>query len=167
MSGNLWMFSDMLDDEDIEMLKRDFITYYQGADYYGLGLKIFTRMAREAGAVYKIGKKVLIRRDIFEEYLRQIYSKMMKAKTLGDKEEAASFDKEKKTMRTGALIVDQESGRMDIRFGLEEYYGGLHCGECMDVLIDQEWVPTRIEMANDWYLVGIHTDQLVGLTVRI
>lgn len=75
MSGNLWMFSDMLDDEDIEMLKRDFITYYQGADYYGLGLKVFTRMAREAGAVYKIGKKVLIRRRIFEEYLRQLYRK--------------------------------------------------------------------------------------------
>lgn len=71
MSGNLWMFSDMLDDEDIEMLKRDFITYYQGADYYGLGLKMFTRMAHEAGAVYKIGKKVLIRRSIFDEYLRQ------------------------------------------------------------------------------------------------
>ena len=75
MSGSLWMFSDMLDDEDIEMLKRDFITYYQGADYYGLGLKEFTRMAREAGAVYKIGKKVLIRRSIFEEYLRQLYRK--------------------------------------------------------------------------------------------
>ena len=75
MSGNLWMFSDMLDDEDKEMLKRDFITYYQGADYYGLGLKVFTRMAREAGAVYKIGKKVLIRRSIFEEYLRQLYRK--------------------------------------------------------------------------------------------
>lgn len=75
MSGNLWMFSDMLDDEDIEMLKRDFINYYQGADYYGLGLKVFTRMAREAGAVYKIGKKVLIRRSIFEEYLRQLYRK--------------------------------------------------------------------------------------------
>ena len=58
MSGNLWMFSDMLDDEDIEMLKRDFITYYQGADYYGLDLKVFTRMAHEAGAIYKIGKKV-------------------------------------------------------------------------------------------------------------
>lgn len=25
MSGNLWMFSDMLDDEDIEMQKHDFI----------------------------------------------------------------------------------------------------------------------------------------------
>lgn len=28
MSGNLWMFSDMLDDEDIEMQKHDFITLY-------------------------------------------------------------------------------------------------------------------------------------------
>lgn len=46
MSGNLWMFSDMLDDEDIEMLKRDFITYYQGADYYGLGLKVFNRLVQ-------------------------------------------------------------------------------------------------------------------------
>ena len=45
-----------------------FITLYQGADYYGLGLKVFTRMAREAGSVYKIGKKVLIRRTIFDEY---------------------------------------------------------------------------------------------------
>lgn len=77
MSGNLWMFSDMLDDEDIEMLKRDFITYYQGADYYGLGLKVFTRMAREAGAVYKIGKKVLIRRSIFEEYITSISAKSL------------------------------------------------------------------------------------------
>ena len=33
MSGNLWMFSDKLDDEDIEILKHEFITYYQGADY--------------------------------------------------------------------------------------------------------------------------------------
>ena len=73
MSGNLWMFSDKLDDEDIEMLKREFITYYQGADYYGLGLKMFTRLAREAGAVYKKNKKVLIRRTIFDAYLRKLH----------------------------------------------------------------------------------------------
>ncbi len=72
MSGNLWMFSDQIDDEDIEMLKRDFITYYQGADYYGLGLKMFTRMAHEAGAVYKIGRNVLIKRSLFDAYLRKI-----------------------------------------------------------------------------------------------
>lgn len=70
-------------------------------------------------------------------------------------------------MRMGSLVYDNESGRMDIRFGLDKYYGGLHCGEGMEVLNDEEWIPTRIEMNNDWYLVGIDTDQLVGLTVRI
>ena len=31
----------------LDMMQRDFITYYQGADYYGLGLKVFTRLAHE------------------------------------------------------------------------------------------------------------------------
>lgn len=161
MSGNLWMFSDMLDDEDIEMLKHEFITYYQGADYYGLGLKVFTRMAHEAGAVYKLGKKVLIRRTMFEEYLRRIYRKNL----LEEAEKAAG--KENSKMKQGVLIVDTATGRMDIRFGLEDFYGGLHCGTTMDVLIDEEWVPTRIEMADNWYLVGVQTDNIAGLTVRI
>ena len=84
MSGNLWMFSDMLDDEDIEMQKHDFITLYQGADYYRLGLKVFTRMAREAGSVYKIGKKALIRRTIFDEYLRKVYKKELEKNSSDD-----------------------------------------------------------------------------------
>ena len=70
-------------------------------------------------------------------------------------------------MRQGTMIYDSESGRMDIRFSLEEYYGGLHCGECMDVLIGKKWIPTRIEMGDDWYLVGIRTNRLEGLSVRI
>lgn len=70
-------------------------------------------------------------------------------------------------MKQGSLIYDPESGRMDIRFGLEDYYGGLHCGECMDVLLDGKWIPTRIEMYDEWYLVGIKTDDLIGLVVRI
>lgn len=70
-------------------------------------------------------------------------------------------------MRKGTMIYDAESGRMDIRFGLDEYYGGLHCGECMDVRIGKQWIPTRIEMGDDWYLVGIRTGRLEGLQVRI
>ena len=31
-------------------------------------------------------------------------------------------------MKQGALIFDKESGRYDIRFGLDDYNGGLHCG---------------------------------------
>ena len=115
MSGNLWMFSDMLDDEDIEMQKHDFITLYQGADYYGLGLKVFTRMAREAGSVYKIGKKALIRRTIFDEYLRKVYKKEL--------EKNSSDDSGKELMkRQGTMVTDEDSGRMDIRFGLLDYF---------------------------------------------
>ena len=161
MSGNLWMFSDMLDDEDAKMMQHEFVTYYEGADYYGLGLKVFTRLAHEAGAVYKIGKRVLIRRDIFEEYLR----------ILRRKEDTSEMDENMKSedndMRQGALTLDAQTGRMDIRFDLENYYGGLQCGERLDILINGEWVPTRIEMGDGWDLSGIKTDNLEGLIVRI
>ena len=69
--------------------------------------------------------------------------------------------------RCGVLVYNKEMDRIDIRFGLDDYYGGLHCGQCLDVMIGRRWVPTRIEMANNWYLVGIKTDSLVGLRVRI
>ena len=71
-------------------------------------------------------------------------------------------------MKEGILVYDEIQKRIDIRFGLEEYYGGLHCGECFDVLIGKEWEPTRIEMSEDWYLVGIDKEiGLMGLKVRI
>lgn len=70
-------------------------------------------------------------------------------------------------MREGTLIYDALSGRCDIRFNLEEYYGGLHCGETLEALTDTRWLPTRIEMGEDWYLVGIHTNNILGLRVRI
>ena len=33
---------------------------------------------------------------------------------------------------------------------------GFHCGEYLEVLLDDEWVQTRMEMnpAREWYLVG-------------
>lgn len=71
MSGNLWMFSDKLDDQDILFAQHSFITYNMGSEYYGLSIKVFTRLAREAGAAYKIGKMVRVNREIFEEYLRK------------------------------------------------------------------------------------------------
>ena len=70
-------------------------------------------------------------------------------------------------MREGTLVYDQRQKRIDIRFGLEEYYGGLHCGETLEVLIDGEWKSTRIEMDEDWYLVGLRNVELLGLRARI
>ena len=48
-------------------------------------------------------------------------------------------------MKQGALIYDRESSRYNIRFGLDDYHGGLHCGECFDVFADGKWKPTRID----------------------
>lgn len=71
MSGNVWMFSDEIDDEDLEFMSHDYVTYNMACEYYRLGIKPVVRMAHEAGAIYKIGKKVLIRRSIFEAYMRE------------------------------------------------------------------------------------------------
>ena len=54
MSGDIWKFSDQIDDVDVEMLRRDFITLREGMEYYHLNEKPMVRLAREAGAVYKI-----------------------------------------------------------------------------------------------------------------
>ena len=69
--------------------------------------------------------------------------------------------------RIGTLIYDPSMGRFDIRFGIESYYGGLHCGECFDVKVKDAWIPVRIEMDEDWYLVGLPKTSLSGLTVRM
>lgn len=37
-----------------------------GTEYYGLYEKTFVKLAREAGAVYKIGKMVRVKREILE-----------------------------------------------------------------------------------------------------
>ena len=70
-------------------------------------------------------------------------------------------------MKQGTLIYDPCLDRMDIRFGLNTYLGGLHCGECFDVWTGSQWEATRIERGEDWYLVGIAIQNLVGLRVQI
>lgn len=76
MSGQIWKYSDKMDDRDVIIAQKDFITYKDGCDYYGITEKVIVRLACEAGAVYKIGTKMVrIRRSIFEEYLREICHK--------------------------------------------------------------------------------------------
>ncbi|MDD6352625.1 MAG: DUF6462 family protein [Lachnospiraceae bacterium] len=71
MSGNIWKFSDQLDDADIAFARKEFITYREGEEYYGLSEKQMWTRARASGAIYKIDTKMVrVKRSIFEEYLR-------------------------------------------------------------------------------------------------
>ena len=54
MSGNVWMFSDEIDDEDLEFMSHDYVTYNMACEYYRLGIKPVVRMAQQiAEAVEK------------------------------------------------------------------------------------------------------------------
>ncbi len=94
MSGCIWKFSQYLDDEDIMFAQRFFVTYKIAGEYYGIGEKAMIRMAWASGAVYKIGKRVLIRRDIFEEYLRN-HQKQVDKLIEGDEKELIKIFKAK------------------------------------------------------------------------
>ena len=49
MDGNIWMFSDQIDDEDLEFMTHEFVTYKMACNYYRLGLKVVTRLSHECG----------------------------------------------------------------------------------------------------------------------
>lgn len=71
----------------------------------------------------------------------------------------------------GILVYDAESSRYQVRYGLEHYSSGLHCGECLSVLGENGvWQDSRIEFSHEmgkWYLVGLHHQiMLDGLRVR-
>lgn len=63
--------------------------------------------------------------------------------------------------------MNSSTNRFDVLYEEGNSYGGLHCGTTMEVLINDEWIPTRIEYGNDWYLVGVQKESLPGLQVRI
>lgn len=49
--------------------KKRFVRYKEGAEMYSMCQSKFEKMAKEAQAVYKLDKLVLVNCDIFEEYL--------------------------------------------------------------------------------------------------
>ena len=63
--------------------------------------------------------------------------------------------------------MNSSTNRFDVLYEEGNSYGGLHCGTVMEALINDEWIPTRIEYGNDWYLVGVQKESLPGLQIRI
>ncbi len=70
MPGQAWKYSHQLDERDLAFLQHEFITVSMGIEYYGFSERPLVRMAKEAGAFYKIGKMTRINRDALDAYLR-------------------------------------------------------------------------------------------------
>ena len=58
-------------------------------------------------------------------------------------------------MKKGMLIYDFSTNRFDVLYEEGNSYGGLHGGTAMGILINDEWMPTRIGHENNWYLVEV------------
>lgn len=73
---------------------------------------------------------------------------------------------------TGRLSYNSKNDRYGLLDIMNSWkYDGLHCGQNLEVFINNQWVYDRIEMkANKtWYLVetGLQGEQLEGLKVKI
>ena len=58
--------------EDLAKLVKNgkkFVRYQEGAELYSIGLNNFTKIAQEAGAVYRVGRIVLVNTKLVDEYL--------------------------------------------------------------------------------------------------
>ena len=58
-------------------------------------------------------------------------------------------------MKEGRLGYNSDNKRYGLLISDLWERDGFHCGECMEVMVEGEWVPTRIEMdySGLWYLV--------------
>ena len=72
-------------------------------------------------------------------------------------------------MEYGKLIYDSDNSRLDVLFDNGSTLGGFHCGDCLEILLDNEWIPTRVECDEDWYLYGLYKNGRipVGLSARV
>ena len=59
----------------------------------------------------------------------------------------------------GTLI--EIENRPDVIFENGTLYGGIHCGECFQILLDK-WYAVRLELRDDWVL--IYKDQVFPIS---
>ena len=55
--------------QNININKKRFVRYKEGAEMYSMCQSKFEQMAKDAKAIYKVDKLVLVNCDILEEYL--------------------------------------------------------------------------------------------------
>ena len=56
-------------DYDIKVTDKKFVRYKEGAERYSMGLHTFQELAKEAAAIYRVRRVVLVNTEIFEDFL--------------------------------------------------------------------------------------------------
>lgn len=51
------------------MTDKKYVRYKEGAERYSMGLHTFQELAKEAGAIYRVRRVVLVNTEIFEDFL--------------------------------------------------------------------------------------------------
>ena len=73
--------------------------------------------------------------------------------------------------KTGILFYDEIINRINIQFDDDTLYGGLDCGEFFEIKDSDHWIPVRIELGTNWFLVDEYENRLNialhGLQIRI
>ena len=49
--------------------KKKFVRYQEGADIYSMSVRKFQDLAKDAVAIYKVGKMALVNCEIFDQYM--------------------------------------------------------------------------------------------------
>lgn len=60
---------------DTKEVMKKYVNAAEGAVVYGISRSHIMELAREAGAVYKVGMSALINTEIFDEYMEQFREK--------------------------------------------------------------------------------------------
>jgi len=73
-------------------------------------------------------------------------------------------------MKEGIIFFNANAKRPDIRFRNGSFYGGLHCGNTIEIFSNGEWHPARVEYRSrtgTWYLAGVEIEgKIYGESVR-
>lgn len=49
--------------------EKKFVRYQEGADMYSMSIRKFQDLAKDAGAIHKVGKMALVKIEIMDKYL--------------------------------------------------------------------------------------------------
>ena len=49
------------------------------------------------------------------------------------------------------MTYNQETERWEIH--MDGWFSGVHCGECLTLRVGDQWIPCRMELDRDWYVI--------------